>query len=175
MWRQQSWAWFPGSEDPIQWTKLFSAVRAWGRAHAFKLVNLPFGKPVMRDLISPVFCSSLEFFGSKNIIFWTAHWERVCSPGWMWGMRKGILVSSKGGCARGWWRSTYLVPSCFLKSSVFLGLFFAPDKTGLLCPSLSQQVPLGLIHCPAWKQVEASGWVSRLSGFYSTSWCVLSS
>lgn len=56
-----------------------------------------------------------------------------------------------------------------------LGLVFAPDKTGLLCPSLSQQVPLGLIHCPAWKQVEASGWVSSLSGFYSTSWCVLSS
>lgn len=67
-------------------------------------------------------CSArLEFFGSKNIIFWTAHWERVCSPsGWMWGMRKGILVSGKGGCVRGWWRSTYLVPSCFLKSPVFL-------------------------------------------------------
>lgn len=91
--------------------QLFSAVRAWGRAHAFTLVNLPFGKPVRRDLISPVFCSSLEFCGSKNIIFWIAHWERVCSSsGWMWGMRKGILVSGKGGCVRGWWRSTYLVP-----------------------------------------------------------------
>lgn len=82
----------------VDWVVQCMVIRSRGHAHAFTLS--PFGKPVVRDLISPMFCWSLEFIESKNIlIFWMAHWERV----WFWGTKEEILwfqvkvAMSRGG------------------------------------------------------------------------------
>ena len=143
----------------------------------FTLVNPPFGKPVVRDLISPALLES-EFFGSKNdyLRFLRGPLEKSMPASRLVvrGTRKRHyhlrfqvkLTVSKGGKG---------IPTLsILQSGIYivfpLGslcswpmdlLFTASDRAEFLWPALSQQVcpvchPQGLVHCPAWKQISGS-------------------